>query len=105
MRLQEFPPMMQPRIGTVIVDSDRRQSSRHALMGTAEICAVGFPPLRGKIENISLSGCFVGVRELLPMNFDVTIRIDFGVAMVDLAGFVCRQEPGRGVAIQFRGSN
>ncbi len=97
--MRRATPGLHPEVG------ERRQSSRHAMLCSADVAAWGFPPVVAPVENLSFGGCFVAFRHPLPMGCNVEVRIDLGVSKFAINGTVCRQEHGRGFAIEFCGAN
>jgi hypothetical protein len=57
----------------------------------------------GKTVNLSIGGCYVVSAKLLATRAAVRVQLTYNGSTITVYGDVVRSEPGKGMAIKFRG--
>ena len=84
-------------------DLEKRSEARHPMQGEAEILKDGAPLFRGRVLNISPSGCYIQTREYLHLSpcTHVEIELTVGGKVVPIAAEVRFSSPNAGVGFRF----
>jgi len=85
---------------------ERRRFARHACRIEAQVAADGAYGkvfVKGKITDISLSGCYVEMLSPLPDETAVELTFNTGHALLHLSAKVCSSQDGFGMGVAFTG--
>jgi len=83
---------------------DRRRHARYACDATAEILCFGTRALfRGKVSDLSESGCFVEMRARVKLQAMALVEVTIQVRGLQLRTLACARsvQPGRGAGFEF----
>ncbi len=81
--------------------SNRRQSPRYRCTGAAEILQRGSRWEWGRVNDISNSGCYIEIVQLLPIGSVVQLRLTIADTLLDIAANVVSNDPGIGMGMGF----
>jgi PilZ domain len=85
---------------------ERRRFARHACRLEAQVItegAYGQVMVKGKITDISLSGCYIEMLSPLPDETPIELTFSTGTAPLHLAAKVCTAQDGFGMGVAFTG--
>ena len=82
--------------------NERRRAPRYPLIATAEIIEPQTNlRLRGRTLELSLVGCYVEVKNTLPVRTEIRVQIIHNDAIFSALGVITSCEPNRDMSIKF----
>jgi hypothetical protein len=84
------------------MDQDRRRTPRYPFKGNAEVIAADAKePIKGRVTELSLNGCFVVLPSPLEKGAPVGIKINTETEFFEANGTVAYIQPGEGIGLMF----
>jgi PilZ domain len=82
--------------------NERRRAPRYSLIATAEIIEPQTNlRLKGRTSDLSLVGCFVEMRNALPVRTEIRVQIIHNDVIFSALGVIASCQPNRGMPIKF----
>jgi hypothetical protein len=84
------------------VDQDRRRTPRYPFVAHAEVReAKTAEPLKGRVSELSLNGCFVTIQNPLEKGASVEVKINTETEFFEARGTIVYSNPESGMGLMF----
>lgn len=82
-------------------DVNRRQYPRFLCTGAVEISQQGSRWGWGRVNDISMVGCYIEIAQLLPIGTDAQLRLNIADKALEVAAKIVSNDPGIGMGMKF----
>ena len=84
------------------MEQDRRRTPRYPFAANAELTVANVTePVKGRVTELSLNGCFVTITNTLPKGTPVGVKINTETEFFEANGSVVYSQPDEGIGLMF----